>query len=253
MRTHKRPSRTASQAEIWSSKNITQLSPSTTLSEDLRAYFASIDEDARCRILGMGENAYVWGRITIAMFIQLDRVGAAHRGEGRKPRWRYAFPATIDESSDVTRSTYSPPGRVMPEISAGPSPSQLDMSPDELETFAAETQQTGPARLQKQAPDRVTQSKTNRGRKAHSDNNSSFQGYQLEAPAVEGRRDVQRLWQGRQLGQRCRLPYGLLAGVTNIWSREKPGRGSNSRPPTRGFLRHAGLATMLLLGATAFS
>lgn len=68
-------------------EKLTQLSPSTTLSEDLRTYFllelASIDEDTHRRMLGMCDNEYSWDRITNTMLIQLDR-DAGHRQDQPK-------------------------------------------------------------------------------------------------------------------------------------------------------------------------
>lgn len=68
-------------------EKLTNLSPSTTPSEDLPTYFllelSNIDEDTHRRILGMCDNEYSWERITNTMLIQLDRHEAAPRGDAR--------------------------------------------------------------------------------------------------------------------------------------------------------------------------
>ena len=74
---------------------LTSLSSSTSLSEDLRAYFllqlSGVDEQQHKHILGQCGNEYDWEKITGTMMIQLDKPLPATADAGwRGRRWQHA-------------------------------------------------------------------------------------------------------------------------------------------------------------------
>ena len=80
---------------------LTSLSSSTSLSEDLRAYFllqlSGVDEQQHKHILGQCGNEYDWEKITGTMMIQLDKPLPAPADAGwRGRRWQHAYTADGD-------------------------------------------------------------------------------------------------------------------------------------------------------------
>ena len=127
---------------------LTSLSSSTSLSEDLRAYFllqlSGVDEQQHKHILGQCGNEYDWEKITSTMLIQLDRAPPAAADAGwRGRRWQHAYAADGDHDEhewDAMASTAAP-SSVGPSASCVAGPADDPHGDEDVEALAADMEE----------------------------------------------------------------------------------------------------------------